>query len=168
MPLDSAAPGLLPNRLHKDLHLPSSLWNVTGKYSFSSSLFRYCSHNSTIFFSCQCQYSFSFLSVSVIIRCYNFTDGVSGVLLGTFVSNILTNFWFESYIIYMKRFHDSPLSYFRRFFQYLGVTLGTGAVIYVVNGTILPETGIFLLLVKLLISLFLTCLCFYLIFRRSE
>ncbi len=94
--------------------------------------------------------------------------GVSGVLLGTFVSNILTNFWFEPYIIYTKRFHASPLSYFRRFFQYLGVTLGTGTVIYVVNGTILPEAGIFLLLVKLLISLFLTCLCFYLIFRKSE
>ena len=56
--------------------------------------------------------------------------GVSGILLGTFISNITTNFWFEPYIIYKKRFKEPLGGYFKKFFLYLGITLGAGGCVF--------------------------------------
>lgn len=56
--------------------------------------------------------------------------GVSGVLLGTFISNITTNFWFEPYIIYKKRFQEPVREYFAKFFLYLGATFAAGICVF--------------------------------------
>lgn len=49
----------------------------------------------------------------------NLKMGIVGVLLGTFTSNIFTNFWFEPYIIYKLGFNKSVVHYFMKFFSYL-------------------------------------------------
>lgn len=48
--------------------------------------------------------------------------GILGVLLGTFVSNITTNFWYEPYILYYKKFNKSLILYFTRFGLYALIT----------------------------------------------
>lgn len=93
--------------------------------------------------------------------------GVLGVLLGTFVSNIATNFWFEPYIIYKKRFGEPVSSYFAKFFQYLCVTLLTGGVVFILNLYIIPENTGLILLIKFLISILAVNGVFFLIYRRS-
>lgn len=56
--------------------------------------------------------------------------GIWGVLLGTFVSNITTNFWFEPYIIFKRKFNLPVFSYFIKFFEYTAATLICGALLY--------------------------------------
>ena len=52
-----------------------------------------------------------------------FDMGISGVLLGTFTSNILTNFWYEPYVIYKEKFKRSVCEYFKQFAFYFIITL---------------------------------------------
>lgn len=47
--------------------------------------------------------------------------GIFGVLLGTFISNITTNFWYEPYLIYRKKFGVSWIEYLVTFLKYFAV-----------------------------------------------
>lgn len=59
-----------------------------------------------------------------------FNLGIAGVLLGTFTSNLLTNFWYEPYIIYNKKFKLSTYLYFKDFFKYTIATIVAGVISY--------------------------------------
>lgn len=52
------------------------------------------------------------LVASLIFLIY-FNMGITGVLLGTIVSNLSTNIWWEPYIVYKKNFNRSLWSYFK-------------------------------------------------------
>lgn len=56
--------------------------------------------------------------------------GIFGVLLGTLTSNVLTNIWYEPYVIYRYKFHQRTKSYFLKFASYLFVTLFIGGVLF--------------------------------------
>lgn len=56
--------------------------------------------------------------------------GICGVLLGTFVSNILTNFWYEPYLLFVKKFDKELKNYFVIFFKYFITTMLSGLMIY--------------------------------------
>jgi O-antigen/teichoic acid export membrane protein len=57
--------------------------------------------------------------------------GILGVLLGTFVSNITTNFWFEPYVIYKHRFSAPLHTYFYPFAKYFVITLCMGGIVWI-------------------------------------
>lgn len=51
------------------------------------------------------------LFFSIILAKY-FNMGIYGIVLGTIISNLFTNFWWEPYVVYSKVFHKSIFSYY--------------------------------------------------------
>lgn len=94
--------------------------------------------------------------------------GVSGVLLGTFISNITTNFWFEPYIIYKKKFQEPLRGYFGKFFLYLGVTLATGACVFLFTAHVSFYGGWIELAVKFAGSFLFINGVFWILFHRES
>ena len=66
--------------------------------------------------------AFIHLFVSLILLQY-FKLGVMGVLLGTTISNVLTNLWWEPYVVYEIKFHISIVRYFIKYLMYTFVAL---------------------------------------------
>lgn len=64
------------------------------------------------------------VSLFFVLPCHM---GIYGVLLGTFVSNITTNFWYEPYLIYVKKFGVPWLVFLRTFVGYT-MTAGVGII----------------------------------------
>lgn len=95
--------------------------------------------------------------------------GIAGVLLGTFVSNLFTNFWWEPYVIYKYGFEMKCIHYFQQYIKHLAVTFV--ASLFVIGLSIIFNTNndILNLLVRLSICIFgipLMVLLFY--FRTEE
>lgn len=57
-----------------------------------------------------------------------FDMGIFGVFMGTFISNMVTNFWFEPYVIYKKVFFKHFINYFGLYFKYLIVTIVSAVI----------------------------------------
>ncbi|TLG77446.1 polysaccharide biosynthesis C-terminal domain-containing protein [Culicoidibacter larvae] len=49
--------------------------------------------------------------------------GVTGVLIGTLISLVVTNFWFYPYILYKQVFDMKPWRYFMKYFSLFGITV---------------------------------------------
>ncbi len=94
--------------------------------------------------------------------------GISGVLLGTFISNICTNFWFEPYVIYRKRFGIPLRSYFGKFAVYFFTTFITGAVVYVTANILIPYDNALAFILKLIGAFIFINLVFFVLFRKTE
>lgn len=52
--------------------------------------------------------------------------GLSGVLWGTAITRILTNVWFDPYIVYKKGFNRSPIVYYKKYMEYFVITILIG------------------------------------------
>ena len=59
---------------------------------------------------------------------WNLKWGVMGVLCGTFISNILTNFWYEPYVLFKKKFEKPVFLYFITFLKYSMLTVFANCV----------------------------------------
>lgn len=95
-------------------------------------------------------------------------SGIFGVLLGTFISNITTNFWFEPFIIYKKKFQHSVAEYFVRFFKYLGLTVIVGGILFIVSNNDIFLGTVFGFVSLCIICVFVINITFYLVFYRTE
>jgi len=93
--------------------------------------------------------------------------GVQGVLLGTFVSNILTNFWFEPYVIYKYKFKKNIIDYFLRFLSYLACTVGSVVICTLISIRIV-SIGIIWFVLKAIIFTVIINLVFILVFHKTE
>lgn len=49
--------------------------------------------------------------------------GITGVMLGTTISTLCTNFWWEPYVVFKYVFHKNVIGYFKQFFQYFIVVM---------------------------------------------
>lgn len=52
-----------------------------------------------------------------------FDWGICGIILGTLTSNLLTNFWWEPYVVYKYALKHSIKEYFERYIQYFGALI---------------------------------------------
>ncbi len=59
------------------------------------------------------------LFFSILLAKY-FNMGIYGIVLGTIISNLFTNFWWEPYVVYSKVFHKSIFSYY---YDYLKIVV---------------------------------------------
>lgn len=80
------------------------------------------------------------LCVSLILLLV-FDMGINGVLLGTLTSNLVTNFWFEPYIIYKKVFSKQLVKYFGLYFKYIIFTIISAVIADIFSGYILLIGG---------------------------
>ncbi|MCI8782144.1 MAG: sugar translocase [Dorea sp.] len=99
--------------------------------------------------------------VASLVFLLYFRLGIQGILFGTFVSNIFTNFWYEPYLLYLHKFNCELQEYFVNFGKHILITFGVGFVINVVSVT----TNNFFL--KINICLWGSNIIYALIFRNS-
>lgn len=105
------------------------------------------------------------LSMSLIlIKIFNL--GILGVILGTTISNLLTNFWWEPYIVYKLVFEKNLFSYFIAYSKYLLtliITIGLTALI-----TISIPTTFIGFIIKTVIAVIIPNLLMFLLYYRSD
>lgn len=97
-----------------------------------------------------------------------FDMGIYGILLGTFMSNILTNFWYEPYLLFRKKFDVSIVVYFRLFLIYTMTTVLITGLAYWISVNMFFIGGWIGFAIKLV------CICLFIIvmhivlFHRCE
>lgn len=93
--------------------------------------------------------------------------GIYGVLLGTFVSNILTNFWYEPYLLYVKKFEVGMRKYFMDFIHYLMVTLLSGFVTFYICHKLIVFSGWPGFILKTGLCVIITNSIYFLFYRKT-
>lgn len=105
------------------------------------------------------------LSASLFFVMY-FETGLEGILLGTFISNITTNFWYEPWVIY-KKIHAPYREYITTFIKYLVAAVSSIVVAWLVTNFLILSTWLDFFL-QLCISFLVINLFLTLIFYRSN
>lgn len=96
-----------------------------------------------------------------------FDLGISGVLLGTISSNLLTNVWWEPYVIFKYGFKKKPKKYYSLYVKYVIIALfPMGSTLYLANTVV--YSGLIGILVKSLICLIVPSVILFLVFYRSR
>ena len=96
-----------------------------------------------------------------------FKMGIIGVLLGTFVSNITTNFWFEPYLIF-KKCQVSLKEYFKIAANYLLTNIVAGGLTYILCDICLTGNSWVLFLIRIIICCVAINLVIILFYRKTD
>ena len=104
------------------------------------------------------------LLLSVILGSYM---GLFGILLATAISRILTNSWYDPYVVFKYGLNSSVKNYFIRYFKFLGI-LAIGVVVTFYITSFIEVTGISTLILKLVICFIIPNIIFILIFCRTK
>lgn len=102
------------------------------------------------------------ISVSLAMRM-----GLAGVLLGTTITRLVTNVWFDPYIVYRYGLHKSVKLYFVKWISFLTVVLADIAALSILSG-FLPGSTAPILILKLIIAVSVTLASFCLLFGKTE
>ena len=94
--------------------------------------------------------------------------GIYGVLLGTFVSNIVTNFWIEPYILFEERFKAPVREYFIKFLSYIVVTFSVGLLTYYICHIIPISTLLVKIIADFIICMLLPNILFIVVFHKLK
>ena len=98
-----------------------------------------------------------------------FDLGLVGVLLGTFTSNILTNFWVEPYIIYKNKFKINVKKYFISFFKYFFTAIIAATVAFgICNITVLNLKILEFILDFILSAIIINVIYIIMLYRSNE
>lgn len=106
-----------------------------------------------------------FVSLLFVLQ---FKMGVIGVLLGTFISNLMTNFWYEPYILFKKRFEDKIIIYFYNIFKYLFISILMATIMYFININLRECENIFMLVIRVIVFSIVLNVVYYIIFRKNN
>lgn len=101
--------------------------------------------------------------VSIILAKY---IGLLGVLMGTTITRIITNVWYDPIIIYKYGFKSSVKEYYVQYVKYVFQLLLTVITVGIIVAFI-PDYSIVLFFIKSIISLILTIIIFFVIFRKK-
>lgn len=93
--------------------------------------------------------------------------GVSGVLIGTIVSSILTCVWIEPYVLYKYGFKKSSRDYWKRYIEYWLVFILTMSVTYGLN-YLVPGKGLLAFGLHFVISLIVPNIVMFVLFRKKD
>lgn len=108
----------------------------------------------------------NFITSIIYLKVFNL--GIAGVLLGTFTSNILTNFWYEPYVIYRNRFNISTKSYFLKFFKYFFATMFAGIVSFMMCKNSFISIKIMDFIVDIIICILVVNGLYFIFFNKTE
>jgi O-antigen/teichoic acid export membrane protein len=93
--------------------------------------------------------------------------GIAGIVFATAISRLLTNFWYEPYKLHKDVFQTSAKNYFIKNAVYILTAGVVGFATYFV-ANLLPITGFFGILLKLVICLIIPNVAFLLLFCRTS
>jgi O-antigen/teichoic acid export membrane protein len=97
-----------------------------------------------------------------------FKMGLYGVLLGTLLSNILTNLWWEPKVLFEKKFNKKLTDYFKLYTHYSLITLLISVIAYISANKIEIEHIFINLVLKIIITVLVVTFLFIVLFRKSE
>lgn len=92
--------------------------------------------------------------------------GLAGILLATAISRLITNAWFDPYIVFKVGLKLSPVLYLKKYIKYLLVLLLSLGILFGIS-RYLPFTGILLLIVKTIMTFIIPNILIYLIFKNQ-
>lgn len=115
---------------------------------------------------CICEALLNLISSLIYLKVFKL--GILGVLLGTFTSNILTNFWYEPYIIYTYKFKLPVRNYFLKFVKYFIVTIITGILTFLICENIVIKNNILDFILDIVICIFVINILYILLFRNEK
>lgn len=101
----------------------------------------------------------------VLLKVFNL--GIYGILLGTFISNITTSFWYEPYLLFVKKFNKKWSLYLRIFLSYIGTATLCALVAYMICTYLIQLEGWIGFLIKGVISCVTVNSIIILLFHRT-
>ena len=93
--------------------------------------------------------------------------GLIGIFLGTIISTLTTSLWIEPYVLYKNYFKISLKDYFVRLFKYLGVTIISYLIVYILCNLI-NISAIVDLILKLIICIVVPIILYVICFRKTN
>ncbi len=93
--------------------------------------------------------------------------GITGVVLGTITSRILTVAWLDPCIVYRYGFRKQPKRYFIKYILFFLLFLGTSFIAYL-TVNLIPNGNFLWFILKAMICFLLTNGIFYLIFKDTD
>lgn len=93
--------------------------------------------------------------------------GLIGVFIGTIIARLVTQVWYDPYLIYKKAFGKSPKIYFKKYILYILVTIIGCVIIYEVNQLLNIKNLIIQLLFNVIFSIVVVTLMTIIIFRNT-
>ena len=93
--------------------------------------------------------------------------GLFGILLATAIARMLTNMWYEPYVLYKNQFMKSPMVYFKRQAVYWIVAVSCCVGTYLMSKTI-TTVSILNLIIKLIMCIIVPNLIIFGLFFRSK
>lgn len=103
------------------------------------------------------------LSVAFV---YNW--GVTGVLLGTVISRISTQFWYDPYLIYQNVFHESLINYLKKMLLYSGTIVGICIICGEISSVVQTGIPFFNLIINVVCTALIYNVVCFLLFKRTE
>lgn len=104
------------------------------------------------------------LTVSILLLHF---FGLIGVIMGTTISLLTTTIWVEGLIVYKKVLHKNPLFFFLKYIFFFAVLIVSGFICYFVV-SLIPLNGLLGFLVRLIVCLFLSNFCFFVVFKKTD
>ncbi len=93
--------------------------------------------------------------------------GLFGILLATAIARMLTNMWYEPFILFKNYFKKSPIYYFRRQAFYWAIAVGCCVGTYLLSQTI-STVSVLNLIIKLIICMIVPNAIILVLFYRSK
>lgn len=106
------------------------------------------------------------LNIVLSLILVKFID-ISGVILGTVLSRLLTTWWFDARLVHRRAFEKSPAGYFFRYIRSMLIITSTACVMYPLVNLIIAD-NLILWILRGCVCFLLPNLIFYVLFRRSE
>ncbi|MGU8908539.1 lipopolysaccharide biosynthesis protein [Clostridium perfringens] len=96
------------------------------------------------------------------------TIGLSGVLIGTFISNIAVIFWIKPMIVYKNVFKKTVIKYFCMYFFYLSIGLIPLVITNFITKNLKSINNIYALLINCIINIVIVNFIYILIFKNLD
>ncbi len=93
--------------------------------------------------------------------------GLEGILFATAAARLLTNCWYDPYLVYKIALQLNPIAYLKKYVFYLVVIAVSLAILFGLN-TFLPETNFLIFIVKVLFCLIIPNIVIYLFCRNTS
>lgn len=105
------------------------------------------------------------LIVSVILT---IKIGIIGVFLGTLISDFLTTFWFQPYILYKKGFNMKVIYYFKDYLKYSLITLFEVLIVTIIRKYILLINHLFIsFILEIIVGIIVFVTITFILFRNN-
>lgn len=92
--------------------------------------------------------------------------GLAGILFATAFARLVTNTWFDPYLVYKIALKLNPMEYFKKYIEYVVVIAIILSVLFGIN-YLLPKINIFYFIFKIILCLLITNALIYYFYRSK-